>query len=191
MSAVLRAVTAGTTGTANETGRVGRGQPDDRIWPAAAACAGNVGPPRRGTPDFSSVHIPRAGSVARPAVDADPEAIRDLAYSIIRVLNRDGEAVGPWAGLEMPLGQAVVETFGVACCERELVDRIRQLVPSEIGPEPGKSILCRGLKRLIFTTRPASSADRFVGQAADGRGGQQVDGCGTTAGLSSASRLCR
>jgi 2-oxoisovalerate dehydrogenase E1 component alpha subunit len=32
-------------------------------------------------------------------VDADPEAIRDLAYSIIRVLNRDGQAVGPWAGL--------------------------------------------------------------------------------------------
>jgi 2-oxoisovalerate dehydrogenase E1 component alpha subunit len=52
-----------------------------------------------GAPDFSSVQIPRAGSVARPAVDADPEAIRDLAYSIIRVLNRDGEAVGPWAGL--------------------------------------------------------------------------------------------
>jgi 2-oxoisovalerate dehydrogenase E1 component alpha subunit len=52
-----------------------------------------------GTPDFSSVQIPRAGSVARPEVDADPESIRDLAYSIIRVLNRDGEAVGPWAGL--------------------------------------------------------------------------------------------
>ena len=39
-----------------------------------------------------------ARSHAQP-VDADPEAIRDLAYSIIRVLNRDGEAVGPWAGL--------------------------------------------------------------------------------------------
>ena len=50
-------------------------------------------------PDFSSVRIPRAGSVGRPEVDADPESIRDLAYSIIRVLNRDGEAVGPWAGL--------------------------------------------------------------------------------------------
>src|SRR6516165_126435 len=52
-----------------------------------------------GVPDFSNVHIPRAGSVSRPDVDADPEGIRDLAYSIIRVLNRDGEAVGPWAGL--------------------------------------------------------------------------------------------
>ena len=36
---------------------------------------------------------------ARPEVDADPASIRDLAYSIIRVLNRQGEAVGPWAGL--------------------------------------------------------------------------------------------
>ncbi len=27
-----------------------------------------------GTPDFSSVQIPRAGSAARPAVDAEPEA---------------------------------------------------------------------------------------------------------------------
>lgn len=50
------------------------------------------------TPDFSHVPIPRAGSVDRPPVDVDPREIRDLAYSIIRVLNRAGEAVGPWAG---------------------------------------------------------------------------------------------
>ena len=52
-----------------------------------------------GTPDFSNVSIPRAGSVARPEVDVDPISIRDLAFSIIRVLNREGQAVGPWAGL--------------------------------------------------------------------------------------------
>src|SRR5580700_1956508 len=52
-----------------------------------------------GKPDFSSVNIPSAGSVPRPEIDVDPESMRDLAYSIIRVLNRDGEAVGPWAGL--------------------------------------------------------------------------------------------
>ena len=51
-----------------------------------------------GTPDFSKVPIPKAGSVARPPVDVDPKEIRDLAYSIIRVLNREGEAVGEWAG---------------------------------------------------------------------------------------------
>jgi 2-oxoisovalerate dehydrogenase E1 component alpha subunit len=52
-----------------------------------------------GKPDFSSVNIPSAGSVPRPEIDVDPESIRDLAFSIIRVLNREGEAVGPWAGL--------------------------------------------------------------------------------------------
>lgn len=52
-----------------------------------------------GKPDFSSVNIPNAGSVPRPEVDVDPESIRDLAFSIIRVLNREGQAVGPWAGL--------------------------------------------------------------------------------------------
>ncbi|HLP69423.1 3-methyl-2-oxobutanoate dehydrogenase (2-methylpropanoyl-transferring) subunit alpha [Ciceribacter azotifigens] len=50
-------------------------------------------------PDFSNVKIPKAGSVPRPEVDVAPETIRDLAFSIIRVLNREGEAVGPWAGL--------------------------------------------------------------------------------------------
>ncbi|MEA2802762.1 MAG: 2-oxoisovalerate dehydrogenase component alpha subunit [Rhodospirillaceae bacterium] len=52
-----------------------------------------------GTPDFSDVRISRAGEVRRPEVDAGPEDIRDLAYAIIRVLDRDSEAVGPWAGL--------------------------------------------------------------------------------------------
>lgn len=51
-----------------------------------------------GTPDFSDIVIPRAGAVERPPVDAKAADIRDLAFSIIRVLNRDGEAVGPWAG---------------------------------------------------------------------------------------------
>jgi 2-oxoisovalerate dehydrogenase E1 component alpha subunit len=52
-----------------------------------------------GMPDFSDVRIPEAGAVRRPPVDVNPEEIRDLAYSIIRVLTRDSEAVGPWAGM--------------------------------------------------------------------------------------------
>ncbi|GHD62066.1 3-methyl-2-oxobutanoate dehydrogenase (2-methylpropanoyl-transferring) subunit alpha [Thalassobaculum fulvum] len=51
-----------------------------------------------GKPDFSGVTIPRAGTVRRPEVDVAPADIRDLGYTIIRVLNRDAEAVGPWAG---------------------------------------------------------------------------------------------
>ena len=41
--------------------------------------------------------IPAAGSVQKPPLDVAPADIRDHAYSIIRVLNRAGEAVGPWA----------------------------------------------------------------------------------------------
>ena len=55
-----------------------------------------------GQPNFSHVDIPPAGAVRRPAVDADPEAMRDLAFTIIRVLDREGQAVGPWAeGLDL------------------------------------------------------------------------------------------
>jgi len=49
-------------------------------------------------PDFGDVEIPAAGSVRRPPVDTAPEEIRDLAYTIIRVLDDSGLAVGPWAG---------------------------------------------------------------------------------------------
>ncbi|PZO00854.1 MAG: 3-methyl-2-oxobutanoate dehydrogenase (2-methylpropanoyl-transferring) subunit alpha [Hyphomicrobiales bacterium] len=50
-----------------------------------------------GQPDFSNVVIPEAGSVRKPPVDVAPDEIRDLAYSIIRVLDSEGKAVGPWA----------------------------------------------------------------------------------------------
>lgn len=48
------------------------------------------------TPDFSDVKIPRAGEAPRPPVDADPRDIRQLAFTIIRVMSHDGEAVGDW-----------------------------------------------------------------------------------------------
>jgi 2-oxoisovalerate dehydrogenase E1 component alpha subunit len=56
-------------------------------------------PPVRpgGTPDFTRLAIPQAGKVRRPPVDVDAHEIHDLAYSVIRVLNRRGEAVGAWA----------------------------------------------------------------------------------------------
>ena len=48
-------------------------------------------------PDFGGLEIPRAGEVRRPPVDVDARDIHDLAYSIVRVLDRQGRAVGPWA----------------------------------------------------------------------------------------------
>jgi 2-oxoisovalerate dehydrogenase E1 component alpha subunit len=52
-----------------------------------------------GTPTFADMEVPAAGSVRRPDVDVRPEDIRDLAYTIIRVLDDEGQAVGPWSGL--------------------------------------------------------------------------------------------
>jgi len=49
------------------------------------------------SPDFSNVPIPKAGSVPKPAVDVAAHDIHELAYSIIRVMDRNGNAVGPWA----------------------------------------------------------------------------------------------
>ena len=51
-----------------------------------------------GTPDFADIAMSEAGAVRRPSVDAAADDMRDLAYSIIRVMDDDGRAVGPWAG---------------------------------------------------------------------------------------------
>src|SRR5688500_13362128 len=58
-------------------------------------------PPHRvgGKPNFSYVMISKAGTVRRPPIDTNAEDIRDLAYSLVRVLDREGRAVGPWSGL--------------------------------------------------------------------------------------------
>jgi 2-oxoisovalerate dehydrogenase E1 component alpha subunit len=47
-------------------------------------------------PDFSQLSLSSAGSVPMPPVDIAAEAIRDHAYALIRVLDDNGEAVGPW-----------------------------------------------------------------------------------------------
>ncbi|HWU26012.1 MAG TPA: 3-methyl-2-oxobutanoate dehydrogenase (2-methylpropanoyl-transferring) subunit alpha [Rhizomicrobium sp.] len=47
-------------------------------------------------PDFSDIVIPEAGSVRRPDIGAKPREIGDLAYTLIRVLDGEGKAVGQW-----------------------------------------------------------------------------------------------
>lgn len=46
--------------------------------------------------DFSYLHVSEAGAVRRPPVDTSHFDTEDLAYSLVRVLNREGRAVGPW-----------------------------------------------------------------------------------------------
>jgi 2-oxoisovalerate dehydrogenase E1 component alpha subunit len=47
-------------------------------------------------PDFTGLTLPPAGSVARPDIATPALEMRDLAYGLIRVLDEDGTAVGPW-----------------------------------------------------------------------------------------------
>jgi 2-oxoisovalerate dehydrogenase E1 component alpha subunit len=49
------------------------------------------------SPDFSNIRVPPAGQLQRPDALAPAAVLRDLPYGLIRVLNEDGQAVGPWA----------------------------------------------------------------------------------------------
>ena len=46
--------------------------------------------------DFSYLHLSPAGTIPRPPLDASARDTEDLAYSLIRVLDDEGKACGPW-----------------------------------------------------------------------------------------------
>ena len=48
------------------------------------------------TVDFSYLKVPPAGSAPRPAIDIAPECTLELMRGLIRVLDEEGHAVGPW-----------------------------------------------------------------------------------------------
>ena len=47
--------------------------------------------------DFSYLHLSPTGSVRKPAIEAAPADTADLAFTLVRVLDDTGRAVGPWA----------------------------------------------------------------------------------------------
>ncbi|GGO91828.1 3-methyl-2-oxobutanoate dehydrogenase (2-methylpropanoyl-transferring) subunit alpha [Stakelama pacifica] len=46
--------------------------------------------------DFSDIEVPAAGSARRPEPGDNPSEFHELAYGLVRVLDEDGKAVGPW-----------------------------------------------------------------------------------------------
>lgn len=46
--------------------------------------------------DFAAVDVPPAGAQPRPDTAADPASFHDLSYTLVRVLDESGQAVGPW-----------------------------------------------------------------------------------------------
>ena len=55
-----------------------------------------TGRPGRET-DFSYLHVSSAGAVRKPAIDVAAVDTADLAHALVRVLDDEGRAVGPWA----------------------------------------------------------------------------------------------
>ncbi|MGF1550335.1 MAG: thiamine pyrophosphate-dependent enzyme [Sphingomonadaceae bacterium] len=47
-------------------------------------------------PDFGDVEVPEAGALGRPDIAAEPGQMREHPYSLVRVLDEKGRAVGPW-----------------------------------------------------------------------------------------------
>jgi 2-oxoisovalerate dehydrogenase E1 component alpha subunit len=54
------------------------------------------GRPGHGT-DFSYLHVSPAGAVRKPPINVAPADTNDLARTLVRVLDDEGHAVGPWA----------------------------------------------------------------------------------------------
>jgi 2-oxoisovalerate dehydrogenase E1 component alpha subunit len=46
--------------------------------------------------DFEDFDLPTAGAVARPDINSDPASMRDMSYAMVRVLDDEGRAQGPW-----------------------------------------------------------------------------------------------
>ena len=47
--------------------------------------------------NFAYLHLAAAGAARRPPLQVKPVDTSDLAFSLVRVLDDDGQAVGPWA----------------------------------------------------------------------------------------------
>ena len=47
------------------------------------------------TPDFGYLKLPKAGEAKRQ-IEAKASETRDLAYGLVRVLDEEGNAIGPW-----------------------------------------------------------------------------------------------
>jgi 2-oxoisovalerate dehydrogenase E1 component alpha subunit len=67
----------------------------DRQSPLRLHVPEPTGRPGQST-DFSYLHLSPAGAIRKPPLDTHAQGTADLCYSLIRVLDDDGKAVGPW-----------------------------------------------------------------------------------------------
>ncbi len=76
-------------------------------------------------PDFSYLHLSEAGAVERPPVDAKASDIEHLAVDLVRVLDDEHEAQGPWApDLDT---ETLIEALRLMVLTRTYDDRMQRM----------------------------------------------------------------
>lgn len=74
------------------------------------------------TADFSYLKLPQAGAALRPPADAPAAETRDLAFGLVRVLDGEGEAQGPWNPSLSP--EALLRGLRIMLVTRSFDDRM-------------------------------------------------------------------
>lgn len=102
-------------------------------------------------PVFPRDAIPPAGEVRRPAVDEKPEEMRDLAFTIVRVLNRDGKAVGPWADTlsDDELFQGLRDMMTLRAFDKRMILAQRQGKTSFYAGHLGEEAISTAFQRVL------------------------------------------
>jgi 2-oxoisovalerate dehydrogenase E1 component alpha subunit len=79
-------------------------------------------------PTFGGLRLDPAGAQPRPPIDTSPREILELGNGLVRVLDDDGHAVGPWAGtLDVPqLRQGLADMLTVRAFDTRMLRAHRQ-----------------------------------------------------------------
>ena len=98
-------------------------------------------------PDFSYLHLKRAGETRRPPVESLPLETSDLAYGLVRVLDDDGRAVGPWVPEVEP---------------QLLIDGLRAMMTVRVYD--ARMLTAQRQKKMSFYMQSLGEEATFVGQ---------------------------
>lgn len=102
-------------------------------------------------PDYSNVNIPQAGTVTLPPLDVEPRLLRNHAFSIIRILRRDGEAVGPWAKMlsDEELLSGLKQMMTLRMLDARMIAAQRQGKTSFYVPQTGEEAVTIAFQRAL------------------------------------------
>ena len=73
-------------------------------------------------PRFADLHLSAPGEIRRPDSLTDEAAMRDLPFGFIRVLDDEGQSIGPWAPAIAP--EVLLKGLGTMMTVRAIDDRL-------------------------------------------------------------------